>query len=96
MASLTLTPLSHSPTFLSSNTHAVTKKLSFQSPTRRRLLVNGKEYQSRRSLVLRRSAVDDVPVLDPPPPPPPDSSESDKTEPIASLKLKLLVSFSIL
>lgn len=99
MASLTLTPLSHSPTSLSSNTSTqrVTKKLSFQSPTRRRLLVNGKEYRSRRrSLVLRRSAVDDVPVLDPPPPPPPDSSESDKTEFIASLKLKLLVSFSIL
>ena len=99
MASLTLAPLSHSPTFLSSSTstQGVTKNLSFPSPTRRRLLVNGKEYQSRRrSLVLRRSAVDDVPVLDPPPPPPPDCSESDKTELIASLKLKLLVSFSIL
>lgn len=100
MASLTLAPLSHSPTSLSSNTSTqrVTKKQSFQSPTRRRLLVNGKEYQSRRrrSLVLRRSAVDDVPVLDPPPPPPPNSSETDKTELIASLKLKLLVSFSIL
>lgn len=59
------------------------------------MLVNGKEYRSRRrSLVLRRSAVDDVPVLDPPPPPPPDSSESDKTEFIASLKLKLLSAVS--
>ncbi|KAL9408403.1 hypothetical protein AB3S75_046878 [Citrus x aurantiifolia] len=98
MASLTLAPLSHSPTSLSSNTSTqrVTKKQSFQSPTRRRLLVNGKEYQSRRrrSLVLRRSAVDDVPVLDPPPPPPPNSSETDKTELIASLKLKLLSAVS--
>lgn len=103
MASLSF--LFHSPTFLSQsssssftssstvcflpgNTLAVAKTLSFQSPRRRRLLVNENQFQSR-SFVLR-SALDEVSVLDPPPP---SGSERDKSELIASLKLKLLVRF---
>lgn len=47
----------------------------------------------KRSYVLR-SAPDGVSVLDPPPPP--SESDDDKSELVASLKLKLLVIFSIL
>ncbi|KAJ4838225.1 Plastid-lipid-associated protein 6, chloroplastic [Turnera subulata] len=69
----------------------VTNKSLYAYPKRHGLCTKnvGAGHGRRGSLVILRSTVDEVSVLDPPPPPPPDN-DGRKDELIASLKLKLL------
>ncbi|XP_002528825.2 plastid-lipid-associated protein 6, chloroplastic [Ricinus communis] len=90
----TLTSLLHPPSFSSSfiNHSSSSSSSSFTIkafPKRRLFYINN---NTGKSLPVVKSALDEVPVLDPPPPPPPPpfGNERENNKLVASLKLKLL------
>jgi hypothetical protein len=88
MASLTSLP--HLPPFVSHSSSSSSSSITRLSPSKiqRVTIMSPRRPLSGKRSVAPISAVDEVSVVDPPPPPP---FSEDKSEIIASLKLKLLV-----